>query len=136
MELCRGFVPRDSRPMREMAQIRSVWAIADNKVDRLKSAVDSDRAMKNLMAAAQAVPELNSTEYFARVEKRLAGIEQQVADRREKYNAAIGGFNTRLEQFPVRWMRGFTGFTAQPYFGTYAPMRTAAFGLRQDSPNL
>jgi LemA protein len=136
MELCRGFVPRDSRPVRELAQIRSVWAIADNKVDRLKSASDSDRAMKNLLAAAQAVPELNSTEYFARVEKRLAGIEQQVADRREKYNSAIGAFNTRIEQFPVRWMSGFTGFTAQPYFGSHAPARNAAFGVRQDAPNL
>ncbi|HLJ23812.1 MAG TPA: LemA family protein [Candidatus Acidoferrales bacterium] len=135
MELCRGFVPRDSRPVRELAQIRSMWAIANNKTDRLKSAADSDRAMKNLLAAAQAVPELSSTEYFDRVEKRLIGIEQQVADRREKYNSSINGFNERLEQFPVRWMSGFTGFTAQPYFGVYTPVRNAAFGVRQDSPN-
>jgi LemA protein len=136
MELCRGYVPRDSRPVRELAQIRSLWAIANNKTDRLKSAADSDRALKNLVAAAQAVPELSSTEYFARVEKRLAGIEQQVADRREKYNSAISAFNTRLEQFPVRWMSGYTGFTAQPYFGSYSPAHNATFGARQGAPNL
>lgn len=136
MEICRGFVPRDSRQMRELSQIRSAWAIANSKTERLKSAADSDRAMKNLIAAAQAIPELGSSEYFARVDKRLAGIELQLADRREKYNSAISLFNDRLEQIPVRWMGGVTGFTAQPYFGSHASAHSAAFGVRQDSPNL
>ncbi len=133
METCRGFIPRDSRDMRNVAQVRSIWAIADSKQEKLKSATDFDMALKNLIAAARAHPDLCSTDVFARVEKRLSGLEQHIAQQSEKYNSATGIFNSRLQHPLMSWMRGATGFTAQPYFAPSAQPNVSAFAAPRDS---
>jgi LemA protein len=135
MQICRGHVPRDSSEMRDVALIRGAWAIASNKEEKLKSAADSDRALKNLIAAAQAHPVLQSAEYFSTLEKRMASLDKQIAEHREKYNSAISRFNTRLQQVPVRWMSSITGFTHQPYFAPPAGARISSFAGREKSPN-
>jgi LemA protein len=120
MEVCRGFVPRDSREMRTLVEIRSVWAIADNKSQRLKAAVDSERALKDLVAAARSHPDLQSADYFGRVERRLATLNQTISTQREKYNSVIAEFNDRLRRAPMSWVSGSTGLSKLPAFASSA----------------
>jgi LemA protein len=128
-------VQRDSRELRHVAEIRIVWAIAGDKEGKLKSAADSYRALKNLIAAAEADPILQSTEHFSRFKKRLYSIDDQIAERREQYNSTISRFNMRLQQFPVRWLAGVTGFTNQPYFTAPVEERRSTVAATEDPPN-
>ena len=43
---------------------------------------------------------MKANESFAQLQARITEIENQIADRRELYNAAVTAWNTRLEQVP------------------------------------
>jgi len=135
MQICRGYIPRDSPELRTMAEIRSVWAIAAEHEGKLKSAADSYRALENLIAAAEANPTLKSTEDFSRFEKRLSAIENKIADQREQYNSGIRRFNLRLQEFPGRWLAGVTGFALQPYFMAPDGELLSTLAATDDPPN-
>jgi len=54
----------------------------------------------NLFAVAEAYPELKANETFQHLQQRITGLENEIADRREFYNAAVNTNNIRIEQFP------------------------------------
>ncbi len=54
----------------------------------------------NLFAVAEAYPELKANETFQHLQQRITGLENEIADRREFYNAAVNTYNIRIEQFP------------------------------------
>jgi len=54
----------------------------------------------NLFAVAEAYPELKADETFQHLQQRITGLENEIADRREFYNAAVNINNIRIEQFP------------------------------------
>jgi LemA protein len=45
-------------------------------------------------------PELKADAGFRQLSYRITEIEDQIADRRELYNASVTIYNTRLRQFP------------------------------------
>ena len=45
-------------------------------------------------------PDLKADAVFRQLGNRITEIEDQIADRRELYNASVTTYNTRLEQFP------------------------------------
>lgn len=53
-----------------------------------------------LFAVAEAYPELRANEVFHQLARRISGLENAIADRREFYNAAVNRNNVRIEQFP------------------------------------
>lgn len=65
-----------------------------------------------LFAVAEAYPELKADETFRRLQQRISGLENEIADRREFYNAAVNINNTRIEQFPDALVAQLFGFRA------------------------
>ena len=49
---------------------------------------------------AEAYPDLKTNEAFQHLQARISGLEENIADRREFYNAAVNANNVRIEQFP------------------------------------
>ncbi len=54
----------------------------------------------NLFAVAEDYPELKANESFQRLQGRISGLEDGIADRREFYNESVNANNIRIEQFP------------------------------------
>lgn len=64
----------------------------------------------HFFAVAEAYPELRANETFNQLARRVSGLENAIADRREFYNAAVNRNNVRIEQFPDVLVARFFGF--------------------------
>jgi LemA protein len=61
-----------------------------------------DRALVNVMAVAEAYPDLKASANFLQLQGELAATENQLAQARKHYNDASGDLNTTVSTFP--WM--------------------------------
>lgn len=67
----------------------------------------------NFFAVAEAYPDLKANETFQHLSRRITGLENAIADRREFYNAAVNRNNVRIAQVPdvvVARLFGFKPF--------------------------
>ncbi len=53
-----------------------------------------------LFALSEAYPDLKANESFRHLQTRITGLENNIADRREFYNASVNANNVRIDQFP------------------------------------
>ncbi|MBS0286646.1 MAG: LemA family protein [Proteobacteria bacterium] len=67
-------------------------------------------ALGNLFALAENYPQLKTNETFAHLQKRISGLENTIADRRELYNESVTLNNIRIEQFPDLIIAKLFGF--------------------------
>ena len=56
--------------------------------------------MKTIFAVAENYPDLKAGENFLKLQQRITGLENELADRREFYNDSVTIYNTRIESFP------------------------------------
>lgn len=68
----------------------------------------------SIFAVAEAYPELKANEHFMRLQMRITGLENGIADRRELYNESVNIFNVGIEQFPAVLIANMFNFTDKP----------------------
>ncbi len=73
-------------------------------------------ALKTLFAVAENYPELKANESFQKLQTRISGIENELADRREFYNDSANQFNIRIQSFPDMIVARFMKLTEQEMF--------------------
>lgn len=67
---------------------------------RLAAEGELSRGIGRLLATAEAYPDLKASTSYIELQRRITGLEEQIAHRREYYNAAVNLNNVRMEQFP------------------------------------
>jgi len=73
-------------------------------------------AVQNLFAVAEKYPELRAGGNFLALQKRLTGLENEIADRREFYNDSVTALNTRIQQFPDLVLAGWMKLSPREFF--------------------
>ncbi|OOE84719.1 LemA family protein [Salinivibrio sp. PR6] len=68
--------------------------------------------MGQLLALAEEYPDLKADESFQQLQSRISELENQIADRREFYNASVNTNNIRIEQFPDVLIANLMNFKA------------------------
>ncbi len=63
-----------------------------------------------LFAVVEAYPDLKANEHFMQLLKRVSGLEDAIADRRELYNDSVNINNVKVEQFPNSIVAGMFHF--------------------------
>jgi LemA protein len=85
------------------------------------AAGDAERELagqvRQLLALAEAYPDLRAGESFLALQRSLTEIEDHIQNARRYYNAVVRDFNTKIEQFPSNLVAGPFGFRAQEFFG-------------------
>jgi len=77
--------------------------------------------LRQLVAVAEAYPELKAGESFLALQRNLTEIEDQVQQARRYYNAVVRDLNTRIAQFPFNLVAGLFGFREREFFGLSDP---------------
>lgn len=72
------------------------------------------RAVKAVLARAEAYPDLKASENFVELQHELSDSEDRIAAARRFYNANVREFNILLSSFPSRLFAG--GRTAKEFF--------------------
>ena len=73
--------------------------------------------VKQLLAIAEAYPDLKAGQSFLELQKSLVTIEDTLQNARRYYNAVVRDLNTRMQQFPAVLVAGPMGFKPEEFFG-------------------
>ncbi len=84
--------------------------------DRMADESTLTSSLTNLLALAEAYPDLKASVNFLELQKNLADIEEDIQQARMHYNKAVARFNTQVESFPASLMAAKFGFEKQHYF--------------------
>jgi len=87
---------------------------------RLATEGELSRGIGQLLATAEAYPELRASASYLELQSRISALEEQIAHRREYYNAAVNLNNVRMEQFPDVLLVGLAGLITRPLFAAEA----------------
>ena len=83
---------------------------------RLAAERELGAGVGRLFAVAERYPELKSSTNFLEMQRRITGLEEQIAHRREFYNDAVTINNVRMEQFPDRLLVAAAAIQRRPLF--------------------
>ncbi|MCU0621583.1 MAG: LemA family protein [Gemmatimonadales bacterium] len=97
------------------ARNRAVAATGPTAVGEAERAVAG--SVRQLLAVAEAYPELRAGESFLALQRSLTEIEDHVQNARRYYNAVVRDLNTEVAQFPSNLVAGPLGFRPQEFFG-------------------
>jgi LemA protein len=70
-----------------------------------------------ILAFAEAYPDLKAGESFLSLQRNLSEIEDHVQNARRYYNAVVRDLNTKIEQFPSNLIARSLGFRPREFFG-------------------
>ena len=73
-------------------------------------------SLNDLLAVAEAYPDLKANTTFLELQRNLTETEQQVLTARQRYNDAVRRFNTLVESFPANQIARFFDFRTTEYF--------------------
>jgi LemA protein len=74
-------------------------------------------SVRQLLALAEAYPDLKAGESFLSLQRSLIEIEDHIQNARRYYNAVVRDYNTRTQQFPFSLVAGALGFKPAEFFG-------------------
>jgi LemA protein len=103
VETCKQYMQHEKDTLERVMKARAAVASARESQDvgGLGQAEGMLRlGLGNLFAVAEAYPDLKANESFRHLQTRITGLENDIADRREFYNASVNANNVRIEQFP------------------------------------
>lgn len=90
----------ESETMQKLTEARTAMDEAETPSEAAQAEQQTQGALSNLMAVAEDYPELKASDSFQKLQSRISEIEDDIADRREAYNAAVNTYNVRINQFP------------------------------------
>ncbi len=74
-------------------------------------------SVRQLIALAEAYPDLRAAESFLSLQRALTEIEDHIQNARRYYNAVVRDLNTRIAQFPSNLVAQTLGFRPREFFG-------------------
>ena len=97
----------EKKTLESLTKARSILSKAETR--SRKAAVDNliTDLLKTIFVVAEDYPDLKAGENFLKLQKRITGLENELADRREFYNDSVTIYNIRIQSFPdlliARW---------------------------------
>ena len=124
IDAVKGYLTHERGLLEDVTALR-VRAQAPGSGDQRVAAEEAlSQGVSKLMLVAENYPSLRASEVFIDLQRRISALEEQIAHRREYYNAAVNINNVRLEEFPDLLLAGMAGLTRKPLFEAQAADRT------------
>lgn len=123
IDVVRGHAGYERELLDRLTQLRARAGSGAPDAQRLAAEGELSSGIGRLLATAEAYPDLKASGSYLELQRRISGLEEQIAHRREYYNAAVNLNNVRLEQFPDLLLAGPAGLVPRPLFGAEAQER-------------
>jgi LemA protein len=115
----KGYAAHEKGVLEEVTAARArVQQAAKSGTVEQKAAADAglDRALVNVMAVAEAYPELKASTNFLQLQDQLADTENQLAFARQYYNDAAATLNTTASTIPWMFFAGAAGVSKREFY--------------------
>lgn len=96
----KGYMTYEREILEKLTKVRS-FLDTNQTLARKAAAHDiiSD-SLKSIFAVAENYPNLKASENFLKLQGRITGLENEIADRREFYNDSVMLYDARIQSFP------------------------------------
>jgi LemA protein len=114
--IVKGYMKYEQETLHTITKARTAIMTVDEP--GRKAAADNilTDALKSLFAVAENYPELKAHTTFLQLQKRISGLENEIADRKEFYNDSVNIYNIRIHQFPAILLAKILGYTKEESF--------------------
>jgi len=123
IDVVRGHAGYERELLDKLTTLRARAGSGAPDAQRLAAEDALTRGIGRLLATAEAYPDLEASTSYLELQRRISGLEEQIAHRREYYNAAVNLNNVRMEQFPDVLLVGPAGLIRRPLFAAEAQER-------------
>ena len=101
----------------KLTQIGTSGNMADIK-DAARASRRIDTVISQVSSLAMAFPDLKANATYQQLMSQLNDIETDLQKKRERYNAAVGSYNTYRSSLPQAMFSAAIGFPEAPYYQT------------------
>ncbi|HEX5216304.1 MAG TPA: LemA family protein, partial [Vicinamibacterales bacterium] len=119
----KGYLAYERDLLTRLTTLRSQMGRGGPDESRLAAEREIGAGVGRIFALAENYPDLKSSGNFLELQRRITGLEEQIAHRREFYNDAVNINNSRMEQVPDRLLAGAAGLQRRPLFEATAEER-------------
>lgn len=100
IKVCEGYMQHEQKTLEAVIKARSQVGAARSEQQKQQAQNLLSDTLKSLFMVVERYPELKADAGFRQLSNRISELEDQIADRRELFNASVTIYNTRLDQFP------------------------------------
>lgn len=115
----KGYAAHEKGVFEEVTAARAgVTAAAKDGTVTEKATAEArlDKAIVNVLAVAEAYPDLKASANFLELQKQLADTENQLSFARQFYNDAAARLNTSIATIPWLFFAGVTGVSKRDFY--------------------
>jgi LemA protein len=116
IEVVKGYASHEKGTFERITEARQRGMAAQAVGQKGAAESDLSGAVHGLLAVAENYPQLKANENFLDLQKRLAGVEDQLQNARRYYNAVVRDFNTKSATFPNLLIASLFHFSQMEYF--------------------
>lgn len=112
VETVKGYINYEDKCLTKVVSLRN--SINENNSNKLNNEMSHN--IKELLAIAEAYPNLKADEQFLKLQKALYDMEEVISAARRTYNAHVTNFNTFISIFPNILFAKLFGFKKYELF--------------------
>ena len=116
IDAVKGYMSHERELLEKVTDLRTRAQASEGSALRLTAEEALSQGVSRLLAVAEGYPQLRASEVFIDLQRRITALEEQIAHRREFYNAAVNINNVRMEQFPDNPIASLVGLMPRPLF--------------------
>ncbi|MFC0266300.1 LemA family protein [Alloscardovia macacae] len=123
----KGYASHESSVFTAVTQARAAAqsaASSGSVADRIQAEGALDKAIVNVLAVAEAYPELKANANFIDLQNQLKELESKIAYARQFYNDVVLKLNNAVEMFPTNIIAGLFHFEKAQFFEASETERT------------
>ncbi|PJM75646.1 LemA family protein [Bifidobacterium simiarum] len=124
VETVKGYASHESQTLQAVTDARARAAAATTPAERAAAETRVGQALMNLMATAEAYPQLQANQNFIDLQGQLKALEEKIAYARQFYNDIVLKYNTKIATVPSNIIAGMFHFTAREFFKVEEAART------------
>ena len=116
VEAVRGYAAHERELFEKVTEARARGLDATNIGDQARAETELTRTIRQLLAVAEAYPELKASENFLALQEELTATESKIAFARQFYNDQVMRYNTIIQRFPSLIIARTWHFTPREFF--------------------
>ena len=116
IDVVKGYGAYERDVLEKVTMLRARQSGGSPDATRLAAEDELSLAVSRILATAEAYPDLKASATYLELQQRISRLEEQIAHRREFYNAAVNLNNVRTEQLPDMVLAPMAGLTRKPLF--------------------
>ncbi|HOF89298.1 MAG TPA: LemA family protein [Armatimonadota bacterium] len=121
VETVKGYLQHERGTLEAVTQARAAALSAGSMPERLQAEGTLSGALRGLMIAVEAYPDLKASANFIQLQEELTGTENKIAFARQHYNDVVAVYNALRLSFPASIVATSGGFAPEEYFELDVP---------------